>query len=107
MKKVMAVILSTVWFAGCGADAGSEYLGKWQRIKFEKQTLQIDRNGDNFIVRETGPNMISGGVKTQNLPATLKDGILQISGQIGTVGFVVDKASGHLTGPNAEYQKIN
>lgn len=45
-------------------------------------------------------------VKTQYLPATLKDGVLQISSQMGTVGLVIDKSTGHLTGGNAEYKKI-
>jgi len=105
MKKLIAVALTSIWLAGCGADAGSEYLGKWQRVKFEKQTVQIDRNGDSFMFRETGPDMV-GGVKTQNFPAILKDGVLQISGQIGTVNLVIDKSTGHLTAGNAEYKKI-
>ena len=106
MKKVIAAVLCSIWLTGCGADAGSEYLGKWQNVKFEKRTLQIDRNGENFIVRETSPSMANGEMKTQNLPATVKDGILQISGQM-TISVVIDKASGLLTGPGMEYKKLD
>ncbi len=106
MKKVIAAALCSLWLAGCGADAGSQYLGKWQNVKSEKRTLQIDRNGETFIVRETSPSMLDGQMKTQNLPATVKDGILQVNGQM-TISLVVDKASGHLTGPGMEYKKVD
>lgn len=104
MRRLIGVTLASLMLAGCGGGPGEEYLGKWQRLKFTNQVIQIDRNGDNFIIRETAPN--NGKMQTQNLPATLKDGVLQVSGQI-TISLAIDKSTGHLTGANAEYEKVN
>lgn len=106
MKKLTAVVLGTLLLAACGGDAGKEYLGKWQRVNFKNQTVQIDRNGDNFIFRETSPSMLNGEMRTQNLAAVLKDGTMQVSGQM-TISLVIDKSTGHLTGPNADYVKVD
>lgn len=106
MVKVIVVTFCALWLIGCGAEAGSQYLGKWQHVKYIGQTLQIDRNGDSIIIRESSPSMTNGQIKTQNLPATLKDGTLQVSGEIGTVSFVIDQSTGNLIGPKSEYKKI-
>lgn len=106
MKKFFAAAISAVLLAGCGADAGSEYIGKWQDIKRENRTVQIEKNGDGLIVRETSPSFLDGKPKTQNLPAVVKDGMLQVNGQM-TINLVIDKSTGHLTGPGMEYKKVN
>lgn len=107
MRTLITAAFFCVLLAGCGANAGKEFLGKWQHVKFEKRSLQIDRNGDNFIVRETSPSILNGKMQTQNLPATLRDGSLRVSGQIGTINLVIDDSNGHLTGPGVEYKKAD
>lgn len=69
--------------------------------------MQIERNGEGFIIRNTEPGYFSNGKpETKNLPATLKDGALQVQvGGFGAVIFMVDKATGNLTNGQAEYKK--
>ena len=85
--NVIASVLAAVLLVGCGNGSGSsngntssissnssgaEYLGKWQNVKIEKYTLEIERNGDSFIIHNTEPN--SGDTSkfiTTDTPATI------------------------------------
>ena len=103
MKTFLAcAAMALALLAGCGAEAGgsgNEYIGKWVRVNSDKHTLEIERNGNNFMVRKTGPDRFApidskDPMKTENIPATLKDGILQMpEGHF----LAIDKASGNLT----------
>ncbi len=93
--------------AGCGSNAGSEYIGKWVSVKNGNRTLEIERNGESFMIRNTEPSFINGKVETNNIPGTLKDGVLQLSVGFGTISLAIDKASGNLTDGKAEYKRAN
>lgn len=104
MKKLLGIaLLSLCLLTGCG-QSGGEYLGKWVHTKSEKRTMEIVRNGDNFLIRSTEPSF-TGKIQTTNHPAIMKDGLLQTSTAFGAVSFAVDKSTGHLTAGNAEYVK--
>jgi hypothetical protein len=108
MKKIFAVILTTVLLlSACkdGGGGGDEYVGKWVHIKSEKRTMEIVRNGGSYIIRNTEPGMASGKSDTTNIPATLKDGTLQINNGFGIIALVVDKSTGHLTSAVGEFKK--
>jgi hypothetical protein len=101
-----SVILLAMLF-GCSNQGGSEFAGKWVNVKSEKRSLEIQRNGDSFIVRETAPGIATGELQTKNIPAVLKDGMLQMNNGWGVSSLAVDKSSGHLTNGQAEYKRAN
>lgn len=100
-------LVTLALLAGCGSNAGSEYIGKWVNVKSDKRTLEIERNGESFMIRNTAPSFIGGKVETKNIPATFKDGVLQVSVGFGTISLAIDKASGNLTDGKAEYKRVN
>ncbi|MCY0853101.1 hypothetical protein [Cupriavidus sp. D39] len=108
MKRLLgsALIILGV-LAGCGNNSGSEYLGKWVNLKSEKRFLEIERNGDSFMVRNTGPSFIDGKPETKNIPATYANGVLKVSMGMGDITLAIDKASGNLTDGSVEYKKTN
>jgi hypothetical protein len=68
--------------------------------------LEIERNGETFMVRETAPSFIDGSKEVKNIPATLKDDTLQMNSGWGVLTLVVDKSSGHLTSGQAEFKRV-
>lgn len=106
MKKGFCgtAIMALVLLAGCGGQAGDEYVGKWVSTINEKRSLTIERNGDSFLIRETAPTMM-GKIRTRNLPATLHDGLLQAPTGVGYVSVAIDKATGNLTASGDEYRR--
>ena len=93
---------------GCGpnsSNAGSEYIGKWENVRFHSIRLEIDRNGENFIVRNLRRNPANGEPLTPEIiPVTYKDGLLQ-----HPMGYTlaIDKASGNLTDGRGEYKRVS
>lgn len=106
-KFLIGFSAAAALLAGCGNHGGDEYLGKWVNVKSEKRTLEIERNGEGFIVRNTEPSAWDGKLETKNIPAVLKDGALQVqTGGFGPVMLMVDKATGNLTGGRLEYKRV-
>jgi hypothetical protein len=105
MKGVCGSALTALLLlAGCGGQAGEEYVGKWISTKNEKRSLTIERNGESFLIRETAPSM-TGKIRTKNLPATLQDGLLQAPTGFGFVSVAIDKETGNLTASGDEYRR--
>jgi hypothetical protein len=102
---IASLLLTCMALAGCH-NAGSEYIGKWVSVKSEKRTLEIERNGDSFMLRNTEPSFITGRIETKNIPATLKDGTLQVQLGMGAITLSLDKGTGHLTDGQAEYRRV-
>ena len=108
MKGVLsAILVALTLLTGCKAELGSEYIGKWVSVKSDKRTLEIERNGESFMIRNTEPSFLNGKMETRNIPATLKEGVLQVSVGFGTISLAIDKASGNLTDGKAEYKRVN
>ena len=106
MKRIIGSIAAAtlLLLAACNSG-GSDYVGKWVNVKSDEHTLVIDRNGESFIIRDTHPSSRDGKVRTENIPATYKDGMLQVQTELGAVSIVIDKASGNLTNGKAEYTR--
>ncbi len=104
MKKLLITLLGATVLFGCQKDGGNEVVGKWVNLKWEKDSLEIVNNGDNFIVRQTRPSFVDGKMETKNLPASYRNGMLEVPSEM--LSYTLDKASGHLTSGNAEYQKV-
>jgi len=110
MKKIFIGALAVAaLLAGCNNSGGNEYVGKWVNVNSDQRTLQIERNGEGFMLRDTAPSFITGEIQTKNIPATLKDGALQVQlgGGAGSVTIAIDKSTGHLTNGQAEYKRVN
>lgn len=99
------LLLMCIALAGCHS-AGSEYVGKWVNVKSDKRTLQIERNGDSFMLRSTEPSFITGRIETKNIPATLKDGTLQVQLGMGAITLSIDKGTHHLIDGQGEYKRV-
>lgn len=108
MKKTFVLMLTAAILAGCNENSGSEYVGKWVNVRSNNRTLEVERNGDSFMLRETGPGFLTGKIETKNIPATLMDGTLQVqSSGLGPVTMSIDKATGNLTNGQNEYKRAN
>jgi hypothetical protein len=100
LKMTRLFMLASVLVAGC-ASQGSDYLGKWVNTKDDKDTMEIIRNGDGYL-------LVGQGGK---LPAIYKDGALQLQGPFGSVPLTYVKsthtlmASGGLLG-QSEYKHM-
>jgi hypothetical protein len=107
-QKTLGALVALALLTGCGpnsSNAGSEYIGKWENVRFISIGLEIERNGENFIVRNKRLSFVSGKQEPDEIiPMTYKDGLLQHS-----AGFTVaiDKASGNITDGRGEYKRVS
>lgn len=92
------------------SPAGNEFIGKWQSVKYENRTAEIERNGDNFLIKNTAPSLFGKGAETKLRTATYKDGVLQFSTGMGTADIGYRKDSDILLMPtisgSLEYRRV-
>jgi hypothetical protein len=114
MRKLLilfAVFILSLSLTAC-AKNGCEYLGKWQDpARPNSGTLEISRNGDSYLVKITVPGMFGGKAQTTTVPASAKDGLLQMEGALhGTTLTHVKDTDGLLLsggfGGNAEMKRV-
>ncbi|WP_320534374.1 hypothetical protein [Robbsia andropogonis] len=104
------VVLGITLF-GCGKKGGDEFIGKWEKVSGSgSNEIVITRNGDgnDFYMISVKPNLSAqskaDATTTERVPATYSDGKLMLL--VGmTYVLTIDKASGHLVMPDAEYQR--
>ncbi|WP_228893635.1 hypothetical protein [Pseudoduganella aquatica] len=106
MKAVICLAVLMVFLAGCGVKGGGEYVGRWVNVQYDDYRLNIERNGEGFMVRDSHPSPATGKPETKYIPATYKEGQLLIATDFGNVALAIDKASGHLTNGKTEYRKV-
>jgi hypothetical protein len=107
MIKWMGIALAaTMLVAGCARTKGEEFVGHWVNVQAQEETMDIERNGESFMVRSTTPKFFSRKPETENYPAIYKDGVLQVSNDGETVNFAIDQASGHLNTGSDEFQRV-
>jgi hypothetical protein len=99
MKKLLLLVLASLLLACSGP--GADYLGTWVNSRSADNTIEIVRNGENFLVKETRPSLFgrNGETQTSNTPAVLKDGLLQIQSALGPVTITHVKDSDTLSMP--------
>ncbi|WP_413183342.1 hypothetical protein [Paraburkholderia sacchari] len=110
MTAAVVVIVSLTQF-GCGKHDGNEFVGTWKRVSqngwFE---VNIARNGDgdDFYVSHKVPNLGADGEadkwKIVREPAVAQDGKMVVSGGVPYV-ITIDKATGRLVVPGAEFER--
>lgn len=111
MKKLFLFAVFAVLF-GC-SNPGSEYIGKWVSRSNPNDVMEIVRNGETFLVKETRPTLFGrkGETQTTSTPAVLKDGLLQIQSALGAINIAHVKDSDTLMVPglitgSTEYQRL-
>src|ERR1043166_8915662 len=82
------LLLAASMGAGCGGG-GSEFLGKWENVKNPQTTMEIVRNGDQFLI-------IEGNDK---IGAVLKDGFLEVGSGLDAIRLTHVKSTDTLTAP--------
>lgn len=84
MRKIVCVAALAL-LSAC-SESGSEYIGKWVNSESSSTTMEISRNGENFLIKETTPVMWGkkGETNTSTGPAVMKDGMLHVQGALGT-----------------------
>jgi hypothetical protein len=80
-------LLGVLIIAGC-ASHGSEFLGKWDNAKNAKDTMEIVRNGEQFLIVD----------QTQKVGAVYKDGALEVQGLFGGVSLTYIKKTDTIVG---------
>lgn len=98
MKTFLLAVSASLLLAACG-DSADAYLGKWQHMKNEKETVEIVRNGDTYLLKQTAPSIFDGKLATKSVPAVMKDGLMQINAGLGPVTIGHIKSSDTLTVP--------
>lgn len=98
-KCVFVLALLAVLAVGC-SRAGSEFVGKWVNTKNLNDVMEITRNGDQFLVT----------VGRQKIGATYKDGMLEITGMMGSVKLTHVKDTDTILTPGffgqSEYKRV-
>ncbi|MBJ9920563.1 MULTISPECIES: hypothetical protein [Burkholderia] len=97
--------------SGCGKKDGEEFIGNWEKLSGRgSPEMVISRNGDgnDFYVASKVPNLAAESAKDafrlQRSSALYADGKLMMMAGV-PVALTIDKSSGHLVAPGAEYQK--
>ena len=99
-KAIQSTLLLTLLVIGC-TKPGSEFVGKWVNSGNTSDTLDVSRNGDQFVI--TGPD-------GEKMPATYANGTLQVQGAMGAaLSLTYVKSSDTVTTPGlfsqAEYKR--
>lgn len=113
MKKWMkgiAFLTLTMALSACGQQ-GKEYVGDWQAKERANRTVTIERNGDNFVIKQTEPMLYGNGkTQTSSIPAVYKDGMLEVSNGFGIVKISYVKNTDTLLMPtmggSMEYRRV-
>lgn len=89
MRSVTWVAVAAI-LSACG-QKGEEFVGRWEAKEYKNRSAEIERNGDNFLIKYTEPSMYGRKkTDTNTMPAVYKDGTLEVAGGFGTskVGYV-------------------
>lgn len=96
LLPVLALVIAV---AACSRP-GSEFVGNWVDTKNAKETIQIVRNGDQYLI-------VHGNEK---IGAVYKDGGLEIGGSLGMARLTYIKDSDTILAPGffgqSEYKRV-
>jgi hypothetical protein len=106
MKWMGAALAAAMLVTGCAKVEGEKFGGHWVNAQTQDETMDIERNGESFMVRGTTPKFFSRKPKTDSYPAVYKDGVLQVNNDGETVNFAIDEANDHLNTGSDQYQRV-
>ena len=105
MKSLLGAAAIALALTACAKSGGNEFVGRWTNVKHPVVMLQIEKNGQSYMVRHTRPSFLTGQLETSNVPATYKDGQLLIVTEGGGRAFAIDAKTGKLTDGKFDYEK--
>jgi hypothetical protein len=101
-----ALVVATSILPQAHAAPADEFLGQWYRMHSPARQMVIERNGANYVLRETGIDKGFGPVLTMTMPAEYSAEMLRVaSGPQGIVTFAVDRKTGRLVSMYGEYTR--
>ncbi|WP_355585511.1 hypothetical protein [Xanthomonas cannabis] len=106
MKWMGTALAAALLVSGCAKVEGEQFVGHWVNVQTQDETMDIERNGETFMVRSTTPKFFSRKPKTESYPAVYKDGALQVTNDGETVNFAIDASNGHLNTGGEQYQRV-
>jgi len=106
MKWMCTGLAAALLVSGCSRIEGEKFVGHWVNVQSQDETMDIERNGQTFMVRSTTPKFFSRQPKTESYPAVYKDGALQVTNDGETVNFVIDQSNGHLNTGGEQYERV-
>lgn len=87
--RTVLTIAVVAALSGCGKPAGEQLLGKWVNEK-NKETIEITKNGDGFLFKDTLVRPFIGAM-VNKFPATYEKGTLQVGTGMGTMNVGYDR----------------
>ncbi|WP_372359268.1 hypothetical protein [Xanthomonas axonopodis] len=106
MKWMGTALAAAVLMSGCAKVEGEKFVGHWVNLQSQDETMDIERNGETFMVRSTTPKFFSRQPKTESYPAVYKNGALQVTNDGETVNFAIDESNGHLNTGGEQYERV-
>lgn len=105
LTNLIAIGLTlSVTTVGVAGEPGSEFVGKWKKVAGRgPDTEVIERHGDVFVIKS--PKLLMP-TETEQTSAQLRDGSLEIAGDLGRRTLHVDRTDGHLITTHGEYTRV-
>jgi hypothetical protein len=94
-RAITTLIVCFVVVLACGQRAG-KYVGDWVNVKNPADRLQIRSEGDAFVLEEPDRKKYVG---------TLTNGVLKVSGPLGSIDILYMPSTDHLIAAGDEYQR--
>jgi hypothetical protein len=95
-NRVCLLLFAIVLFGCRRKPSASDYAGAWVSVNRPEQRLNIRPEGSAFVVEDDGRKKYVG---------TLTNGILRVSGPIGSIDILYTPSTGHLIAAGDEYQR--
>ncbi len=105
-KTISALAIFTA-LAGChSADAGRQYVGKWEETKQHVVRVKVRPNDGAHLADITSPGPFTTKVSAHTYPGSLKEGFLRVARDgIDDLTFAVDDRTGYLMGAGFEFAR--
>ncbi|TCG01095.1 hypothetical protein BZM26_10125 [Paraburkholderia strydomiana] len=103
--KLVAIGLAlSVTTVAVARDPGSDFVGKWKKVGGRgPDTEVIERHGDVFLIKS--PKLLMP-TETEQTSASLREGALEIAGELGNRSLHIDRSDGHLFTTHGEYIRV-
>lgn len=59
MKWMGTALAAALLVSGCAKVEGEKFVGHWVNVQTQEETMDIERNGETFMVRSTTPKFFS------------------------------------------------
>lgn len=110
MIRIFILFFSTAFLVGCLADNGSRFLGSWQNVKYEKENVEIVKNGSSYLISMKKPDCFGPNdcrTLEKKFTASLVDDRLEIRENGYQVNLIIEEKTGYLLINNNEtYRKL-